>query len=80
MLRTLGDLSASEIAARVLPGVDAGEMLDALDRERRAIAVRLGGESRWICAADAGLYRDALGAVPRGWPAGGIPARTSRTR
>ena len=28
--------------------------------------VRLGGEQRWIDAADAGLYRDALGVVPPG--------------
>ncbi len=38
--------------------------------ERRAIAVRLAGEERWIDAADAGLYRDALGVVPPG----GLPA------
>ena len=41
-------------------------MLEALRGERRAIRVRLGGEQRWIDAADAGLYRDALGAVPPG--------------
>ena len=28
--------------------------------------VRVGGEERWIAADDAGLYRDALGAVPPG--------------
>ena len=28
--------------------------------------VRIGGEERWIAAADAGLYRDALGVVPPG--------------
>ena len=28
--------------------------------------VRIGGEERWIAADDAGLYRDALGAVPPG--------------
>ena len=28
--------------------------------------VRIGGERRWIDAADAGLYRDALGVVPPG--------------
>ncbi len=41
-------------------------MLDQLAAERRAIRVRLGGEQRWIDAADAGLYRDALGVVPPG--------------
>ena len=39
-------------------------------RERRAIVLRVGGEQRWIAAEDAGLYRDALGAVPPG----GLPA------
>jgi ATP-dependent Lhr-like helicase len=37
-----------------------------LERQRRAIRMRIGGESRWIAADDAGLYRDALGAVPPG--------------
>ena len=35
-------------------------------RERRAVTIRLGGEERWIDAADAGLYRDALGVAPPG--------------
>jgi ATP-dependent Lhr-like helicase len=39
-------------------------MLAALQRERRAVRLRLGGEQRWVAADDAGLYRDALGAVP----------------
>ncbi len=66
MLRELGDLSAPEVAARVLEGVDAESMLIALAGERRATRVRVGGEERWIAAADAGLYRDALGAAPPG--------------
>ena len=70
VLRTLGDLSAGEAAARVLAGVDSGRMLGELVAERRAIKVRLAGEERFIDAADAGLYRDALGVVP----AGGLPA------
>ena len=41
-------------------------MLAELERERRAVALRLAGEERWIAADDAGLYRDALGAVPPG--------------
>ncbi len=32
--------------------------------ERRAVEVRVGGESRLIAAEDAGRYRDALGAMP----------------
>ncbi len=65
-LRTLGDLSAAEAAQRVLEGLDAGEMLATLERERRAVRVRVGGEERHIAAADAGLYRDALSTVPPG--------------
>jgi ATP-dependent helicase Lhr and Lhr-like helicase len=65
-LRMLGDLSAAEAAERVLEGLDAEEMLATLERERRAVRVRVGGEERHIDAADAGLYRDALGTVPPG--------------
>jgi ATP-dependent Lhr-like helicase len=70
VLRTVGDLTADEVQQRVLDGVDAGGMLTELERERRAVRVRLSGEDRWIDAADAGLYRDALGVVPPG----GLPA------
>ena len=38
--------------------------LEQLRGERRAIELRVGGEKRWVAAEDAGLYRDALGAVP----------------
>ena len=65
-LRRVGDLTDPEAAERVHAGVDAGGLLDVLERERRAVRIRLGGEQRWIDAADAGLYRDALGAVPPG--------------
>ncbi len=70
VLRTVGDLTASEAQARVLDGLDAERMLAALRAERRAVPVRLAGEERWIDAADAGLYRDALGVAPPG----GLPA------
>jgi len=40
--------------------------LTDLERQRRAIRMRIGGEQRWIAADDAGLFRDALGAVPPG--------------
>jgi ATP-dependent helicase Lhr and Lhr-like helicase len=66
VLRRVGDLAADEVAARVLAGVDAGAMLDALEDERRVIRLRVRGEERWVAAEDAGLYRDALGAVPPG--------------
>jgi len=70
VLRRVGDLTQSEASARVLKGLEATKMLDELERERRAIKLRIHGEQRWIDAADAGLYRDALGAAPPG----GLPA------
>jgi len=70
VLRGVGDLTAAEAELRVVSGLDAAAMLEELRRERRAITVRLAGEERWIDAADAGLYRDALGAAPPG----GLPA------
>ncbi len=70
VLRTLGDLTLAEAQGRVLEGLDANSMLVDLLGERRAVKVRLGGEERFIDAADAGLYRDGLGAAPPG----GLPA------
>ncbi len=75
LLRRLGDLSAAEVAARVR-GTDArsreraaGEWLEALAADRRAVQARIGGEDRWIAAEDSGRYRDGVGAVPaRGVP------------
>ncbi len=66
VLRRVGDLTAAEAAQRVHPGIDADALLTELERERRAVLLRIGGERRWIDAADAGLYRDALGVVPPG--------------
>jgi ATP-dependent Lhr-like helicase len=70
VLRRVGDLRAEEVAERVLDGLDAGGLLAALERERRVVRVRIGGQERVIAADDAGLYRDALGAPPPG----GLPA------
>jgi ATP-dependent Lhr-like helicase len=66
ILRHVGDLTREEIGARVFPGVDAAALLAELERERRAVALRVGGELRYIAADEAGLYRDALGAMPPG--------------
>ncbi len=41
-------------------------MLRDLEKDRRAIRMRIGGEERWTASEDAGLFRDALGAVPPG--------------
>ncbi len=70
VLRAVGDLTTEEAQERALPAVSAHRMLDDLQRERRAVRMRIGGEERWIAAEDAGLYRDAFGAVPPG----GLPA------
>ncbi len=64
VLRTLGDLTAAEVRERVLDALDADAMLAELVRERRAVAVRVAREQRYIAAQDAGLYRDALGVMP----------------
>jgi ATP-dependent Lhr-like helicase len=69
VLRRLGDLTADECDERTAEGFSAESMLAKLERERRAVPVRIAGEARWIAAEDAGLYRDALG-VP---PPGGLP-------
>ncbi len=61
LLKRLGDLTAAEVAAR--SDGESQEWLAQLDRQRRACTVRIAGEERWIAAEDAGLYRDALGAV-----------------
>jgi len=70
VLRMVGDLNEEECRLRVVEGLDFRRMLCELLAERRAVAVRLAGEERWIDAADAGLYRDALGVAPPG----GLPA------
>jgi len=64
ILRNVGDLSAEECAGRVAEGYSAASMLEKLVAERRAAAVRIGGEERYIAGEDAGLYRDALGVPP----------------
>ena len=66
VLRAVGDLTSAEAQARSLEAVSANRMLEQLRGERRAVVMRIGGEERWIASEDAGLYRDALGAVPPG--------------
>jgi ATP-dependent helicase Lhr and Lhr-like helicase len=66
VLRHVGDLNTEEIAARVFEGVDPAALLGELERERRAIRLRVGGEQRYVAADEAGLYRDALSAAPPG--------------
>jgi ATP-dependent Lhr-like helicase len=96
LLRRLGDLSGAEVAARVRGADDraraaaAGEWLEALAADRRAVVVRIAGEQRWIAAEDAARYRDAVGvSLPSGVaptfletgrdPLGGLLARWARS-
>ncbi|MGR8921518.1 MAG: Lhr family helicase, partial [Gammaproteobacteria bacterium] len=62
LLRRLGDLSEAELDLRT--AATPRHLLERLRKERRAAAVSLLGERRWIAAEDTGLYRDALGVVP----------------
>ena len=66
VLRRLGDLTVAEAAERIHEPASAQAWLTGLADERRAVRLRIGGEERWVAADDAGLYRDALGAVPPG--------------
>jgi ATP-dependent helicase Lhr and Lhr-like helicase len=87
LLRVLGELSEAECVDR---GVDP-PWLRALEADRRALAVRIAGEPRWILVEDAGRYAQALGvALPVGVPEahlapvddplGDLVARYARTR
>ncbi len=68
LLLHLGDLTGAEIASRA--SVDGADAVAALTRDRRAIAVNVGGEARIIPVEYAGRYRDALGVpLPVGLPA-----------
>jgi len=62
LLRRLGDLDEGELAERC--SEEPLPWLAVLANQRRAVKVRIAGSERWIPAEDAGLYRDALGAVP----------------
>jgi ATP-dependent helicase Lhr and Lhr-like helicase len=70
LLRTIGPLSAAEIADRCTePGAAPGWVAE-LAAQRRAIEVRISGEARWAAIEDAGRLRDALGVpLPVGVPA-----------
>jgi ATP-dependent Lhr-like helicase len=58
LLLRRGDLRSNDVDA---------DLAAELERERRAVRIRVAGEERLIAAEDAGRYRDALGAMP---PAG----------
>jgi ATP-dependent Lhr-like helicase len=63
LLRRLGDLRTDEVTARAdLADVDVA--LSALERDRRILPLRIGGEDRWIAIEDVARYRDAFGVNP----------------
>ncbi len=68
MLIALGDLTADELAARtVSPEIAASGA--ALVKARRALALRIAGEPRFVAVEDSARYRDALGIpLPPGVP------------
>lgn len=92
LLRLLGPLDATEVAARLeseSPS-EASAHLQALIEERRAIPVTIAGVSRVAGIEDAGRLRDALGAalpvgIPNAFlepvadPLGDLVARYART-
>ncbi|HEY8200038.1 MAG TPA: hypothetical protein VII47_01655, partial [Actinomycetota bacterium] len=64
-LRSLGDLTTSEAAAR---GAEAA-WLTELEGSRRVIRLRVAAQERWVAIEDAARYRDAVGApLPLGIP------------
>jgi len=70
MLRSIGPLSAQEVADRCTDAAAAPGWLDELAAARRIIEVRVVGEARWAAIEDAGRLRDALGVpLPVGVPA-----------
>src|SRR5262249_25080789 len=75
LLRTVGDLSLDEVAARRADPSRAGPWLDELQAGRRAIQVRVAGHDRWGAIEDASRFRDALGVpLPVGLPASFLEA------
>ena len=82
VLRAVGDLATEEAQERSIAAVSAQRMLGDLEKERRAVRMRIGGEERWIASEDAGLVprrlrRDAAGRAARRVPGRGRgPART----
>ena len=67
LLRRLGHLSTEEVSAR--SNADPSGWLGDLERDGRAIRMRVAGQDRFVAVEDAGRYRDALGAsLPLGVP------------
>ena len=74
LLRSIGPVSAAEVAERSQDPAAAAGWLADLARQRRALEFRIAGEARWAAIEDAGRLRDALG-VPL---PPGVPGRVHR--
>ena len=69
LLRTSGPLTTAEVAARSAEPDQAPAWVEALEKARRAITVRVAGTEMHAAIEDAGRLRDALGvALPVGIP------------
>ena len=90
LLLRVGDLSATEIVARSSDGTAALDWTASLERDRRIVGLRIGGEERFVAVEDVARYRDALGVPlpqglpvslldPVGDPLGDLVARYART-
>jgi ATP-dependent Lhr-like helicase len=68
MLLSLGDLTRGEIAERSI-SVDVAASVEQLVASRRALAVRVAGDPRFIAIEDAARFRDGVGVpLPAGVP------------
>ena len=90
LLRTIGPLTAEEVAVRCAVPEAAASWLAELASTRRALEVRVGGQARWAAIEDAGRLCDALGVplppgIPEAFtepvpdPLGDLVARYART-
>ncbi len=70
MLLAIGDLSLDELRARCAPTDRAETWAQELALARRVVALRVGGQMRFVAAEDAAKLSDALGlTLPAGLPA-----------
>jgi ATP-dependent Lhr-like helicase len=68
LLLSLGDLNDAGIAERSV-SAEVARAITVLVKSRRAVPIRLAGDTRYIAVEDAARYRDALGVpLPPGLP------------
>ena len=63
LLRVLGPLDESAVAARLRSG-DPATILTDLEAGRRVVRIQMGGQPLWAAIEDTGRLRDALGIQP----------------